>query len=552
MSGKGVLQCQETLEPNNVYSSGAFLDSTPPFNADRRGSNIRRPVGPPPLLSLSGPVVGIDLGTVNSCVAFADGNDPKVLSDPGGYTTVPSVVHLSPDGEIMVGHAAREKMVLEPDRAVYGSKRFLGRPFTSQEVHRSAHFFNYALVQSPEGRVAAQVGDEVLTLEQVAGHILEHLKKVAQHHLKQEIQRAVITVPAYFGETQRQAVRDAGRLIGLHVERILNEPTAAAVAYGFGRGLQDTVLVYDLGGGTFDASVLRIDGDRVEVLASDGDPFLGGADFDDRLTEYVLMLFERKHRDSNATFREESVPMQRLRFAVERAKIQLSEANTAAVNLPYIMKGESGPLDLDAKIQRDVFEDLTEDLVDRTLGIVQNVLDRAKVQSSQLNEVILVGGQTRSPHVQRLLVNRFGRQPCKQVHADEAVALGAALVANTLFSDSTVDLVDVLPASIRVGLRDNKSAVLLTRGIRLPAEKRFDVPLNPSPQGETRVVLYRGEANNASDNTLLGTMRLPGTSHELESPKASVMLSISADGLLNIHALHPTLGDTGNLDVLLL
>jgi len=531
--------------PNNAGDS-----HVPP--PDLRRTDLSRS-GPTPLLALGGPIIGIDLGTVNSCVAVAEKGQARVLQSPGGYSTVPSVVHISADNSVLVGHAAKDKMVLEPDRAVYGSKRFLGRPFASQEVASRAHFFNYALVPSARGRVAAQIHERTVPLEDIAAHILNHLKEIAEHDLGQPVQRAVVTVPAYFGENQRQAIRDAGRICGLHVERVVNEPTAAAVAYGFGRGLDETVLVYDFGGGTFDASLLRIEGNRTEVLAADGDAFLGGSDFDDRLTEFALMSFERKH--SGTSFRDEAVPVQRLRFAAEMAKVQLSQATSADIELPYITQVDGKPVKLEVSIPRELLEDLTEDLVERSLGIVQSVLDTAKIQTSMNNDVILVGGQTRSPMVRRMLVERFNKKPTANIHPDEAVALGAALIADAMEQNTGIELVDILPASIRVGLRDNTSLILLPRGVRLPAEKRFEVTLNSAPQGNTAVVLYRGEQKIATNNTLLGKLRIPNVPANATNRKALITLSVSADGLFTARATHPDSGDSGDsgeLDVLLL
>lgn len=502
------------------------------------------------LFTLSGPVVGIDFGTVNSCVAAVRNGEAQVLTNPGGYPTVPTIVHLPPGEPPLVGHPARERMILEPDRAVYGAKRFLGRPFASREVAGAAHFYNYELVQSPEGRVAAQVDGQVISLEEVAAQILTLLRKVASHALGQDVQRAVVTVPAYFGETQRQAVRDAGRIAGLYVERILNEPTAAAVAFGFNRGLEETVLVYDLGGGTFDASVLRIAGNRMEVLASDGDPFLGGSDLDDRITEFLLQQFEREHGFS---LREQTVSVQRIRFAAESAKKTLSDATTAHVHLPFIAQSEAGPVDLRAEITREQLEMLTNDLVERTLTITQKVLDQAQVRSSDLNDVILVGGQSRSPAVRQLLTERFGKKPCSWVHPDEAVAIGAALVAHAIEGAAPMELTDVLSASIRLGLKNRRTAVLIPRGVRLPAEKKFEVTLSGSGAGHTKVFLYRGEGAEVVDNSFLGTLMLPGVPADAEGKrKAIIVLTVSADGLLSVQAQHPSLGSIAELDVLLL
>jgi len=503
--------------------------------------------GPPPLLALKGPVVGIDLGTSNSSIAIVEGGRPRVIASDRGYEAVPSVVFVGEDGKISVGHKAVERMILAPSRAVYGAKRFLGRPYASREVRTLGHFFAYELVEGPKGLAAAKVGDVVLPLEIVAAHILRELGEMARHHLGEEVHRAVITVPAYFGESQRQAVREAGRLAGFYVERLINEPTAAAVAFGYDRGMARTVLVYDLGGGTFDASILRIDGNEFVVLASDGDPFLGGTDFDDRLTEYALMTFERQHQ---LNLHNDIVAVQRLRFAAEVAKRQLSEAMTALIDLPYIASAKTGYLDLRMTFEREVLESLTQDLVDRTLNIVQSVLDQAGIGSKELDDVLLVGGQSRSPQVRRLVVERFGKQPSKAVHPDEAVALGASIVADWVRSNRPVLLTDLLPASIRIGAPDGLTTVLLPRGARLPAGTHVEV----SPQGRSSapmsVQLYRGEAERADENTFLGAIRFaPIASSAAVTAKVKVTVNVAADGLLSVSARHPLTGEVKELDV---
>ena len=498
------------------------------------------------LLNVQGPVIGIDLGTVNTCVAVVGKDGPRVITSKEGYETVPSVVFVGTDNQVVVGHKALEKMILEPTRGIHGSKRFLGRPFASKEVRSLGHFFNYGLVAGATGRTAAQVGDTVIPLEEVSGFILRAARQMAESHLGREVGRAVVTVPAYFGETQRQAVRDAAKLAGLYVERIINEPTAAAVAYGHGRALQRTILVYDLGGGTFDASLLRINGDTLEVLATDGDPFLGGADFDDRMLEYVLMTFQRTN---GVNLRENTVAVQRLRFAVQLTKHQLSEVDVAPLDVPYVAQHNGKQVDVQMKFERKLLEDLTRDLVDRTLAIVESVLKEAKVSSADLDDVLLVGGQSRSPHVRRTLVERFNRKPSNAVHPDQAVALGAALVADAMQQHRPVHLTDVLPASIRMGVAEGKTAVLLTKGARLPAAKHFEIAA-PNDQAEFKVVLCRGEQAMLQQNTLLGMLKLPsnqamGTTQK----KAQVTVQVSAEGLLSVIARHPVSGQAQELEV---
>ncbi len=501
-----------------------------------------------PLIASTGPIVGIDLGTVNSCVAIAPGGVPSVILSPQGYDTLPSVVFRSEARELFVGYKALERMILDPDRAIYGAKRFLGRPFASREVQTYGHFFNYELMPDALGRSAARVGGEVVALEMVSGHILARLREMAETHVGASVTRAVVTVPAYFGETQRQAVRDAGRIAGVRVERILNEPTAAAVAYGFGRNMDKHVLVYDLGGGTFDATVLRIEGNTFEVLATDGDPFLGGAVFDDRLTEYVLSAFER----DQASLRGDPIAVQRVRFAVELAKRQLSEARQAEIDLPYIAQRVGGPVHLKMTLDRGTFERLTQDLVDRTVALVQEVLDRAGVAGRQLDDVLLVGGQSRSPIVRRRLLERFGKKPSAAVHPTEVVAMGAAIVAEALHSDLVVHMADILPATIRLAHPDGSTTVLLERGRRLPAQTELEVPPGAGTVEEIRVSLYRGEAERVDENTFLGALALPQPSRpDTAGVPARVTLKISGDGILSVLACHPVTGESTDLDLLL-
>jgi len=497
-----------------------------------------------------GPIVGIDLGTTNSCVACVTNGEPHILATAAGHESVPSIIYVDPERKIIAGQKARLKMVYEPDRCVYGAKRFMGRPFASKEVHTYGHFFHYDLAPAKTGLVAARVGDALIPLEIVAAHILAHLKAAAQAALGQEVKRAVITVPAYFGEIQRRSVREAGRLAGLQVERVLNEPTAAAVAYGYGRNLNKTVLVYDFGGGTFDASAMRINGDTMEVLATGGDPFLGGSDLDDRLTEFVLMNVERTQ---NLKLRADAVSVQRIRFAAEEAKRELSEVETALVQVPYLTTSASPtPVNVSVPVMRDLFEGLTEDLVTRTLTIVQSVLDAAGLTTDDLDDIVMVGGQSRSPAIRRLLTERFGRKPSRNAHPDHAIALGAALVAAATEDATAVplQLTDILARSIRLGQADGGTAVLLPQGEKLPAEKVFGVPTSADGDAEFKVLLYRGESDAAAENEVLGELRVPSNlAIVVSKTEAPVTLRISIDGLLSVTIQHPITAATERLDL---
>ena len=487
------------------------------------------------LAGRNGPVVGIDLGTTNSCVAFSENGVPRVLVTEQGYETIPSVVFINDARQVIIGQPAAEKLLLEPGRAIYGSKRFLGRPFASMEVHVFGHFFQYELAVGKGGLTAARLGNMVLPLEVASGYILWYAKRLAETNLGQGVTRAVITVPAYFGETQRQSVRDAARMAGLYVERIISEPTAAAVGYGYGRGLESTVLVYDLGGGTFDASVLRIQGDTMEVLATDGDPFLGGSDFDDRLTQHML---QHLLRSRGLDLRNDPVAVQRLRSACEQTKRALSSSENANVTVPYLSHTGSGPLHLEYNITRGVFERLTADLMDRTLGIVQQTLDRARIAASDIDDIILVGGQSRAPRLRQLLTERFGKKPSHHVHPDHAVALGAALVAETLTAPrARLVLVDVLPASVRLALSGGQTNVLLPRGQKLPASTEFVVQFADTQGKRFTVSLCRGEAETTADNQPLGRLMFPDT--VLPKPPRTelhVRVQVTAEGIIEVQA----------------
>lgn len=574
--------------------------------------SAKRPAAPPPrpvAVDPEGPVVGIDLGTINSCVAFVgDDGRPQVITSDKGYETIPSVVHYDRgSGAVSVGHAAHERMLLDPFQAVYGSKRFLGRAYRSAEVQALGHFFNYALKEGPDGTAMAHIDGRDIPLESVAARILAELVKLASVHLGRRVERAVVTVPAYFGESQRAATVAAGRRAGLKIERLINEPTAAAVAFGLVAPESDeelTVLAYDLGGGTFDASLLRIRGPRMQVLASEGDPFLGGTDFDDRLIQFVLFGFEREH---GVDLRQDAIAIQRIRFAVELAKRQLSSANEAHVNVPFVATKSGFPLDLQATLTRDLFESLTQDLVDRTLKIVQVVLDRAKLPSSEIDAIILVGGQARSPVVSRSLRERFGRAPSRRVHPDHAVAMGAALIAHRVYGPppaaptavssppapprarlapaesettrepvtspepvapasstelhlpdepvlelqeplaaplaQTLEVTEIVTASVHFVLPDGEMRTLFPRSTPLPAEREIYVPPTPRSPREYRVVLVRGEQRTADQNEPICALRVPDAmTTELDGAKMRVFVRIEVDGQMTIVVEHPETG----------
>jgi molecular chaperone DnaK len=483
------------------------------------------------------PIIGIDLGTTNSCAAICEQGQVRVLSAADGYETVPSVVFVEAQNRVFVGHRALQKMLLAPDKAIYGSKRFIGRPFASREVQSYGHFFRYGLVGDQRGMAAARLGDRIIPLEAVAGLILQHMKRMASEVLGKEVVKCVITCPAYFGEAQRRAVVEAGRMAGLTVERILSEPTAAAVAYGYGRGLKKNVIVYDFGGGTFDASVLRINGAEMEVLATDGDPFLGGSDFDDRITEYLCMVVEQKH---GIDLRHDPVAVQRLRAAAEMAKQHVSQQQKATIELPYLQPTPNGPLNFNCELTREQCERLTQDLVMRSIRIVDEILHRAGLTAQQVDEIIMAGGQSRSPFIHRYLTERFGKKPSMRVHPDHAVAIGAAIVAAAAHGKAQVQLTDILPASLRLVANTNKTKVILPRGTKLPARTKFQVEAQGDDVPEFRCTLVRGELETVDGNELLGTVRLPSSfADSVHGAVCDVVVDVSADGLLTLAIRHP-------------
>ena len=475
-------------------------------------------------LPTEGPVVGIDLGTSTSCAALVVEGKARVVEHPNG-TTIPSVVHFDTSGRRRVGESAKEKIPLEPTRTVFGSKRFLGRPFTSQEVRRWGHFFPYQMVQGVGGATAVKIGHELHSLEEVAAEILRAVKRRAETIAGQPVHRAVISVPAYFGEPQRMAVRRAGRLARLRVERIVNEPTAAAVAFGFGRALSSTVLVFDLGGGTFDVSILRIEGDKMQVLATGGDPFLGGSDFDDRLTELAFTTFENK---TGTHLRDDYAAVQRVRFGAEQAKIQLSQAENAVVDVPNAAVIDGQPIDFKVEVSREMYTSVVGDLVDRALAIVGGVLKQAGLQGKDIDEVVMVGGQTRSPVVRERVLERFGKKMSKRVHAEEAVAIGAALIGESIARNLSLDLRDVLTASIWMRVNEQPAKLVLSHGVSLPASIDFEVP-EVAADEEVLVRLYRGESEQLEDNAFIGSLSL-----DAGMSRARGMLNVDENGLLSV------------------
>ncbi len=486
------------------------------------------------LAKATGPIIGIDLGTTNSCVAIVSNGKPQILRSKDGYNTLPSIVALNQQSKLLVGHRARSQQVLNPGQTVVGAKRLVGRDFDSPTVEQVRERFHYQVVAGKNGKAAVRFGDRVLALEEVQALILKECKELAEQRLEQPISRAVITCPAYYSEQQREAVRQAGQLAGLKVERVLNEPTAAALAYGMNRELARTALVYDLGGGTFDATALRIEKNVFEVLATGGDVFLGGGDFDNQIVDFLVTKFVESH---GILFSTDSVALSRIAEAAERAKQALSERASTEVHVPMLMMDGDKPLDLRHTFTRQELDTICGELVTRSIDVVRDVLLDAKLKPKDVNDIILVGGQSRMPLVREKLQAFFGRPPQAAVNADEAVALGAALLAGTIDKVSSVTLIDVVPMTIGVGLAGGAFKRIIERNSPLPVNANFGVTTKKDNEDFVEILLFQGEDTNATANEFLGQVRVDGLP---KAPKGAVQVAVTlkldSNSVLNVEA----------------
>jgi molecular chaperone DnaK len=454
------------------------------------------------------PIIGIDLGTTNACVAHVRSRIPKVVPTDKGSLILPTVVARSDQGQFLVGGVAKDQLVVNPKNTIYGAKRLIGRKFNSKVVQELRNYYSYDIVEGPNGEAAVMLGGEIHTLPQVSAMVLAHIRKIATAFLQKEITEAIISVPAYYSDAQRQAVRHAGKLAGFEVKRIVNEPTAAALAYGFSRGLDQRILVYDLGGGTFDVSVLQLSGNVFEVLATGGDTFLGGVDFDNRIIDHVLEDFWQKHKVDLA---QSPIAMQRVKKGAESAKIDLSLIPNVVIDLPFIEEKKSRPLDVRVPLSRQFLNQLTLDLVDRTFEICDQVLAEKGIDRASIDEIILVGGQSRMPLVQAKIQEHFGRPPRKGVHPDECVALGAALLGDSLDQIDSVTLVDVLSMPIGIATPQNHFRRILDKNTTIPSMRSFRLP-PPRELGQPiEIDIYQGESDLIVDDEFLGSIRLPAS-----------------------------------------
>jgi len=486
-----------------------------------------------------GKIIGIDLGTTNSCVSVMEGDRPKIIENSEGDRTTPSVVAFT-DGETLVGQSAKRQSVTNPQKTVYAVKRFIGRKFSDKEVQKDKSILPYNIVEADNGDVWVKIDDKKMALPEISAKVLMKMKKTAEEYLGAEVTDAVITVPSYFNDSQRQATKDAGKIAGLNVQRIINEPTAAAVAYGLDQKKGDKkIAVYDLGGGTFDVSIIDIsdiDGEnQIEVLSTNGDTQLGGEDFDSKLIDHIVDEFKK---EQNFDLRSDPLALQRLKDASEKAKIELSNGQQTDINIPYITADASGPKHLNIKITRALFESMVEDLVNRTITPCEIALKDAKLSKQDIDDVILVGGQTRMPLVQKIVKEYFGKEPRKDVNPDEAVAAGAAIQGGVLAGDVTdVLLLDVTPLSLGIETMGGVMTKLIEKNSTIPTKQNQVFSTAEDNQTAVTVHVLQGERDMASGNKSLGQFNLSDIPPAPRGmPQIEVTFDIDANGILNVSA----------------
>tara|TARA_E500000331_G_scaffold344100_1_gene379891 strand:- start:556 stop:2472 length:1917 start_codon:yes stop_codon:yes gene_type:complete len=485
-------------------------------------------------------IIGIDLGTTNSCVAVVEGQQQKVIENAEGGRTTPSVIAYTDNDEVLVGLPAKRQAVTNPENTLYAIKRLIGRTFDDEVVSKDADMVPYKIIKADNGDAWVEASNKKLAPPQVAAEVLKKMKKTAEDYLGHEVKEAVITVPAYFNDSQRQATKDAGKIAGLDVKRIINEPTAAALAYGLDKSKGDsTVAVYDLGGGTFDISIIEIsdvDGEhQFEVLSTNGDTFLGGEDFDLRLIDYFVDKFKE---ESGFDLKSDPLALQRLKEAAEKAKIELSSSEQTEVNLPYITADSSGPKHFVHKITRAKLESLVEDLVDKSLEPLKLALKDAKLDKIEINEILLVGGQTRMPLVQKKVSEFFGKDPRKDLNPDEAVAVGAAIQGSVLSGDTTdVLLLDVTPLTLGIETLGGVSTSLIEKNTTIPTQKSQVFSTAEDNQTAVTVHVIQGERTQAAQNKSLGQFNLTDIPPAARGmPQIEVSFDLDANGILNVSA----------------
>ena len=495
-------------------------------------------------------VIGIDLGTTNSCVAILEGDTPVVIPNRGGYKTTPSVVAVTEAGKRLVGHIAKRQAITNAENTVYAAKRLIGRKWNSPQVKNAIMTSSYTIVEGPHADVRIKLRDKTYSVPEISSMVLQEMKIVAEDYLGEPVKKAVVTVPAYFNDNQRQATKDAGAIAGLDVIRIINEPTAASLAYGYGKDMDRTVAVFDLGGGTFDISILEIGAHGVfKVISTTGDTFLGGEDFDARIIDWLVTGFQDEH---GIDLRQDRMALQRLRDASEKAKCELSGVRETEINLPFIIStGRNEALHLQRTLARPTLEKLTEDLVERTVDICKQALADAKLEADQVDEVILVGGMTRMPVVQQAVASFFSREPNKSVHPDEVVAMGAAIQGAALVQEKQdMILLDVTPHALGIMTFGSYFEELIPQNTTVPTSRTKVFTTSRDDQTAVKILVMQGESKRADENELLGEFILTGLRR---APKGHVEIEvtfeINTDGIVSVHAKDMENGQAQSIQV---
>jgi molecular chaperone DnaK len=486
-------------------------------------------------------VIGIDLGTTNCCVSVLEGGAVQIISNKEGGRTTPSVVGFTDKDERLVGQIAKRQAVTNPANTLYAVKRLIGRKFNSPEVEKMRSTVPFDIVEAPNGDAHIKVLDRVYSPPEISAIVLQRLKMAAEEFLGDKVTEAIITVPAYFDDMQRQATRDAGKIAGLEVERIINEPTAAALAYGFGKNKNEKVAVYDLGGGTFDISILEINDGVFEVLSTSGNTFLGGEDFDQLIIEWLVATFKA---ESGIDLKDDRLALQRLKEAAERAKCELSSVNETSISLPFIAADQSGPKHVNANLTREKFEELVKELVEASIEPCQKALWDAKLQPSDIDKVILVGGQTRSPIIAKTVTELFGKEPSSEINPDEVVAMGAAIQGGVLTGDvKDIVLLDVLPLSLGLETRGGLFVKLINRNATIPLRNTMTFTTVVDNQQSVEIHILQGEREIASANRSLNKFELVGIPPAPRGvPQIDVTFEIDANGIVNVSALDKMTG----------